>query len=63
MAQEKVKVVIYVEGGVVQHVECGDFVEVEIIDYDNESEEISGDEYAARCVCNPEGWEDSEFAS
>jgi hypothetical protein len=32
---EKVKVVIYVEGGNVQAVYAGDFVDVEVIDFDN----------------------------
>ena len=36
MSQEKVRVTIYVEGGVVQHVECPSFVDVKIVDFDNE---------------------------
>jgi hypothetical protein len=39
MSQEKVRVTIYVEGGVVQHVECPTFVEVTIVDYDNEEDD------------------------
>jgi hypothetical protein len=35
MSQEQVKVLIIVSGGVVQHVECGSFVDAEVIDYDN----------------------------
>lgn len=32
---EKVRVSILVEGGVVQEVDAGDFVDVEIVDFDN----------------------------
>lgn len=36
MASEKVLVIIEVQGGCVQEVTCGDFVDVRIIDYDND---------------------------
>lgn len=36
MSSEKVLVIIEVEGGTVQEVTCGDFVDVRIIDYDND---------------------------
>jgi len=39
MSQEKVRVTIYVEGGVVQHVDSPSFVDVKIIDFDNEDTE------------------------
>jgi hypothetical protein len=32
---ERVRVTILVDGGVVQSIDCGDFVDVEVVDFDN----------------------------
>ncbi len=41
MSQEKVRVTVYVAGGVVQHVDSPSFVEVTIVDYDNEDDDTA----------------------